>query len=118
MTPIRLAIVGAAILVASTVATTAHQLTVFAHIEGTTVVVGTKFSSGKIPIKGDVRVLDGNNNLQKILDLTESGTVRFPLDSVNASDGLLIEVDVGNGHEDYWILTPDDIARQTGYRDQ
>jgi len=32
------------------------------------------------------------------------------LDSVDHSTGLVIEVDTGS-HDNYWIVTPDDIAR-------
>lgn len=118
MRSVRLAIAGAAFLAVSALAAAAHQLNVFAHIDGDLVVVETKFSSGKVPVTGDVRVLDGDNNLLRTFDLTENGTVSFPLGSVDASSGLLIEVDVGNGHRDYWILTPDDIARQSGGKGQ
>lgn len=93
----------------------AHQLNVFAHVvNGDEVVVEAKFSNGKRPVKGQVRVLDGDNALQLILSLERDGRTRFPLSTVDHAKGLLIEVETGGGHDDYWILTPDDIARQRG----
>lgn len=75
------------------------------------VIVETKFSTGKIPVSGDVRVLDPDNMLMMTLPLQEDGTARFPLDPAVATTGLSIEVETGEGHDNYWILTPDDIAR-------
>lgn len=105
---------GAAVLAASSPLALAHQLNVFAYVDEQIVIVETKFSSGKVPVTGDVRVLDGNSKLLQTLTLNEDGQTHFPLDSVDASGGLLIEVDVGDGHDDYWILTPEDISRQSG----
>lgn len=92
----------------------AHQLNVFAHVEQGTVVVESKFSNGKVPILGEVRVLDAANALLMTLPLTDDGTVRFALDPATATEGLTIEVSTGEGHENYWILTPEDIARGSG----
>lgn len=88
----------------------AHQLIVFSSVDCETVLVEAKFSSGNVVQKADVRVLDGQNNLLMTLPITENGTARFPLDNVDHSSGLTIEVDTGN-HDNYWIVTPDDIAR-------
>lgn len=88
----------------------AHQLNVFASVDGTDVVVEAKFSSGKVPQVGEVRVFDAADVLLVTLPLTGEETLRFPLDPVAAQQGLRIEVKTGEGHEDYWILTPDDIA--------
>lgn len=91
----------------------AHGLIVFASVDCTAVTVEAKFSNGRVAQQGDVRVLDGQNNLLTTLPLETDGTVQVPLDSVNHSEGLLIEVDTG-GHDNYWILTPEDIARKCG----
>ena len=92
----------------------AHQLNVFAFVEGDTVVVESKFSSGRIPVSGDVQVSDAASEVIMTLQLQEDGTVRFPLDMDVAAGGLMIEVSTGEGHSDYWILTPDDIANGLG----
>ena len=92
----------------------AHQLNVFAFVENETVVVETKFSTGKIPVSGEVRVIGADAKVLQTLQLESDGTVRFPLDPDAATGGMTIEVTTGEGHEDYWILTPEDIARGSG----
>lgn len=88
----------------------AHQLIVFASVDCDAVTVEAKFSNGN-PVKiADVRVLDGQNELLTTLPITEDGTLVVPLDSVDHSGGLVVEVDTGS-HDNYWIVTPDDIAR-------
>ena len=89
----------------------AHQLVVFASVDCQAVTVEAKFSNGRVTQQGDVRVLDGENNLMTTLQLESDGTARVPLDSVDHSGGLLIEVDTGS-HDNYWIVTPEDIARK------
>ena len=91
----------------------AHKLVVFASVDCEAVLVEAKFSNGRVAQTGDVRVLDGENVLQSELTLNEDGTARVLLDSVDHSGGLVIEVDTG-GHDNYWILTPEDIARKCG----
>lgn len=91
----------------------AHQLVVFASVDCQAVTVEAKFSNGKVSQQGDVRVLDGNNNLLTTLQLESDGTAKIQLDSIDYSGGLLIEVDTGS-HDNYWIVTPEDIARKCG----
>ena len=91
----------------------AHQLVVFAAVECEAITVEAKFSNGKVTQQGDVRVLDGENNLLTTLDLQSDGTALLPLSGVDHSSGLLIEVDTGS-HDNYWIVTPEDIARKCG----
>ncbi len=91
----------------------AHNLVVFASVDCQAVTVEAKFSNGKVAQKGDVRVLDGQNVLLKTMQLGNDGTVRVPLDSVDHTLGLVIEVDTG-GHDNYWIVTPEDIAKKCG----
>lgn len=107
-------LLAALALAASTAAANAHQLNVFAYVEEGVVIVESRFSNGNPPQQGEVRVLDGDNQQFMTLPLEADGTVRFPLDPDHAGDGLLIEVSTGGGHDNYWILTPDDIARGSG----
>lgn len=90
----------------------AHQLNVFAWVDGREVVVEGKFSSGRVPQIGVVNVYDAREALVRTLPIEADGTARFPLDG--GETGLRIELITGEGHEDYWILTPDDIAAQAG----
>lgn len=92
----------------------AHRLNVFAYVEDGQVVVESRFSNGNAPRIGDVQVLEGNSVLIMTLTLGEDGTVRFPLDPAHVATGLLMEVTTTAGHDNYWILTPDDIARGAG----
>ena len=101
------------IAIAAPIGAAAHQLVVFASVDCEAVTVEAKFSNGKITQQGDVRVLDGENNLLTTLQLQSDGTALVPLDSVDHSGGLLIEVDTGS-HDNYWIVTPEDIARKCG----
>lgn len=103
------------LVVAGLVPTTAlaHQLNVFASVDCEAVLVEAKFTSGKVPVTGEVRVRNGENVLLQTMTLESDGTKLIPLDSVDHSTGLVIEVDTG-GHDDYWIITPEDIARSCG----
>lgn len=95
-----------------TAAASAHQLMVFAAVDGQEVVVETKFSNGKVPKAGTVTVYDGKDKIVGTHALSPDGTARFPLK--HAESGLRIEVTTGEGHDNYWILTPDDIAKAAG----
>ena len=106
---IRTAILGG-LLAALPVGAMAHQMVVFASVDCEAVTVEAKFSNGNAVQQADVRVLDGDNGLQTTLPIDTDGTVMVPLDSVDHSGGLVIEVDTGS-HDNYWIVTPEDIAK-------
>jgi nickel transport protein len=101
----------AALILGAASAALAHQLNVFASTDCEVVLIEAKFSSGRVPVMGEVRILDGDNTLLLTRELGEDGTLRVPLAELDATSGLLIEVDTGD-HNDYWILTPEDIARK------
>lgn len=88
----------------------AHDLRVFASVLGSVVTVETKFSSGRIPVAGEVRVLDEAGAILLTLPMGQGGFTIFDLPDNADKTGLMIEVEAGDGHEDYWLLTPDDIA--------
>lgn len=90
----------------------AHRLMVFAAVAEGTVTVETKFSNGNRPKAGTVTVFDGADREIRRLPLGPDGTARFPAEG--AAGGLRIEVRTGEGHDDYWILTPEDIAAGGG----
>ena len=89
----------------------AHRLNVFASVEDGEVLVEAKFSTGRIPVSGAVRVSDAADVELATYELSSDGTVRFPLDRAAAGEGLSIVVTTSGDHEGYWILTPDDIAK-------
>lgn len=88
----------------------AHQLTVFASVDCENVFVEAKFSNGKAVQLAEVRVLDGDSVVLLTQPIMDDGTLTVPLDNVDHSGGLVIEVDTGS-HDNYWIVTPDDITR-------
>jgi len=88
----------------------AHQMIVFASVDCEAVTVEAKFSNGNAVQQADIRVLDGENTLQTTVPIKTDGTATVPLDSVDHSTGLVIEVDTGS-HDNYWIVTPEDIAK-------
>lgn len=92
----------------------AHDLRVFASVTGETVTVESTFSSGRVPTGGEIRVLDADNLLLMTLAVGPEGKTQFTLPEGAAETGLMIEVDVSEGHSDYWMLTPDDIAYGQG----
>lgn len=96
--------------VAAPVMAAAHQMTVFASVDCEAVHVEAKFSNGNAVQQADVRVLDGENTLLTTRPITKDGTLAVPLESVDHSKGLVIEVDTGS-HDNYWIVTPEDIAK-------
>jgi nickel transport protein len=88
----------------------AHQLAVFAWLEGDTVMIQGKLSNGKRPKQGEVLVYNANDQLLLKLKLHPDGTASFPLE--NWDTGYRIVLDIGHGHQSYWILTPSDIQQQ------
>ena len=84
-----------------------HQLSVFAWVEGDLVLVEPRLPKGKHPKLGDVLVYDGKDQLLLKTKLQPNGTASFPLE--NWETGFRIVVDIGHGHQAYWILTPYDI---------
>lgn len=101
------------LLIAAPLGAAAHQMIVFASVDCEAVMVEAKFSNGNAVQQAEVRVLDGENQLQTTLEIGEDGTVKVPLATVDHSSGLVIEVDTGS-HDNYWIVTPDDISRKCG----
>jgi len=89
----------------------AHQLNVFASTDCETLLVEAKFSSGRMAVAGEVRISDGEETVLMTGEIGEDGTLAVPMADIPSSTGLLIVVDTGD-HDDFWILTPDDIARK------
>jgi nickel transport protein len=94
----------------------AHKLSVFAWVECDTVVVEGKLGGDKRPKQGKVYVYDGEDHLILETELGTDGTARFPLKDYQT--GLKIVVEVGEGHQSFWILTPNDIETQLKEQDK
>ncbi|MEL7104460.1 MAG: hypothetical protein AAGM21_00965 [Pseudomonadota bacterium] len=97
-------------LVFAPIGAAAHQMIVFASVDCQAVTVEAKFSNGNAVQQAEVRLLDGANALQTTLPIEADGTLSVPLDTVDHSQGLVIEVDTGS-HQNYWIVTPEDISK-------
>ena len=74
--------------------------------------VEARFSNGRMAREALVTAYDASNNVVHETPLSEDGTVRLPLET--REGGLKVEVTAGEGHSNYWILTPQDLARQSG----
>jgi len=88
----------------------AHDLRVFASVSGGTVTVESTFSTGRVPTGGEVQVRDAEDTLLLTLPIGDGGETSFALPDGASETGLMIEVEVSEGHSDYWLLTPEDIA--------
>jgi nickel transport protein len=99
----------AALLLATPVL--AHRLIVFAFVEAGEIVVETKFSSGKLPAEGSIQVLDAEGAELMTLPLEADGETRFPIPG-NHKGGVQVNVTTGEGHEDYWLLTAQDLIQE------
>ena len=85
----------------------AHNVTVFAWVDGNTVFVESKFSGGRRAKNAPVEVYDSSGNLL-ITDVTDQqGGYSFTVPSKN---GLRIVVLAGMGHKGEWIIPAADLA--------
>lgn len=103
-----LALAGALLAAAGPVA--AHDLSVTARVEGDEVVAEARYTNGNPVRGGSFDVYDGDDVFLIRVEAGPDGIARFPVEG--AEGGLRIEMDAGDGHYDYWILTPADIAAQ------
>ncbi|WP_308916358.1 hypothetical protein [Jannaschia sp. LMIT008] len=106
-------LLAAALMLALAGPASAHRVNVFASVQdaadGTEVVlVEAKFSTGRIPALGEVRVEDAQGTVLATYPL-QDGAARFPLDRDAAAGGLAITVSTDDDHEGYWLLTPSDL---------
>lgn len=91
----------------------AHRIIVFASAQSGEIVVEAKFANGRPVAEGEVVVKGADDAPLFTAPIEADGTLRFPIDPDAHAAGLTIEVQAGDHHEDYWILTPDDIAAGT-----
>ena len=88
----------------------AHKLSVFAWVDGDTLVVEAQFRKGRPVVNGNVMVYDGNEQLLITTQTNTGGTARLKLPDY--SSGLKIVVNGGEQHQSFWIMTPADIEKQ------
>lgn len=100
----------AAGLVAGALPAQAHRFNVFAAADCEAVHVEAGFAGGGPARAGEVQLRDGADVVVATATLGDDGTARVPLGGIDTSGGLTVAVDTGD-HSDYWVLTPEDIAR-------
>ena len=88
----------------------AHRLVIYAYAEAGEVVVESEFSNGAPAGNGSIVVTDGDGAVLTEMPLSETGVTRFAVPE-GGDDGIAVEVVTDAGHEDYWILTPEDLSR-------
>lgn len=86
-----------------------HGLTVFAYRSGAQLSVEASFANGRAVRQGILRVFDADDQL--IFEGAVSGEKITTLPMMGDGRGLRIEVNAGNDHMDYWILTPADLSK-------
>lgn len=87
----------------------AHRLVIYAYAEAGQVVVESKFSNDRPAVNGSIEVRDAAETVLMTLPIDQSGVTRFAIPE-GAADGLTVEVRTDEGHDDYWVLTPDDLG--------
>lgn len=97
-------------LVAGPLPAQAHRFNVFATADCEAVHVEAGFAGGAPARAGEVQLRDGADVVVATATLGDDGTARVPLDGIDTSGGLTVAVETGD-HSDYWVLTPEDIAR-------
>jgi nickel transport protein len=88
----------------------AHDLRVFARVDGDTVIVEASFSSGRVPTAGEITLSNAAGAILGTVPLDDDGETAFTLPDAVRDTGMRIDVTVSEGHSDYWLLTPGDIA--------
>lgn len=91
----------------------AHQLNLFASVTCDVVTIEAKFANGRVVSNGEVNVFGAEDKLIKTMEMGPGGIIEMPLEGIDHSAGLFIEIKT-SGHDDYWIVTPEDIARKCG----
>lgn len=89
----------------------AHQFNVYAVSDCIKITVEATLENGNPPATGQVTLINGADAIVATQDLLgTTGTAEIPLEGLDATDGIRAEV-VSGDHSDYWVLTPDDLAR-------
>ncbi len=102
---------AAGIFLAVTGPAAAHPFNVFATSDCVTITVQASINDGQRPTEGAVTLLNGEDVIIATGSLVgDTGMVEMPLDGLDLTGGVRAEV-VSGGHSDYWVLTPEDLAR-------
>jgi nickel transport protein len=84
----------------------AHNVTVFAWVDGNTVTVEGKFSGGRRPKNAPVEVFDSAGNLLLSGKTDDTGTFVF---QIPRKTEMKVVLHAGMGHQAQWIITAEDL---------
>jgi nickel transport protein len=84
----------------------AHRATIFAWVEGDTIVTESKFSGGRRAVNSQVRVYDGNG--REILNGKTDDRGEFSFRIPEISD-LKIVLEAGMGHRAEWLISEAEV---------
>lgn len=89
----------------------AHPFNVYATTDCVTITVMASINDGQVPSEGAVTLMNGDDVVVATTELVgNSGKVEISLDGLDITGGIRAEVASG-AHSDYWVLTPEDMAR-------
>ena len=90
----------------------AHRVSIFAWVENGIVQVQGKFSTSSPARFSKITVLNPKNN-DVLLDgkTDENGCFAFPVPDGADQHGLLLKIDAGEGHQNQWIMDPQEFPR-------
>lgn len=101
----------AGILLAVTGPAAAHPFNVYATTDCVTITVMASINDGQVPSEGAVTLFNGDDVVVATTELVgDTGKVEILLDGLDITGGIRAEVASG-AHSDYWVLTPEDLAR-------
>ncbi len=86
----------------------AHRLVIYAYAEAGEVIVEARFSNERPAQIGTIKVALEDETVLMEVPLDPSGETRIAIDAA-FSPGVIVTVETSEGHEDYWVLTPDDL---------
>lgn len=103
-------LLGGCFVLILTAAADAHRVNLFAWIEGDTVYVESKFSSGRRVNAGKITVFDSGGNELLSGMTNENGEFSF---KVPKKSDLKIVLSAGEGHRAEWTITASEIELPT-----
>lgn len=102
------ALLGGSIHVIGAQPVEAHALGLFVTLNCTSIDVEARYSNGKPARSGTIALYDDEDDLMTETAVRPGEATRVPIENADAANGFRVVVDTGS-HEDYWIVTPDDV---------
>ena len=98
----------------------AHRVNIFAFVDGNAVQIECSFSKSQRVRNGKLTMIDAQTDevlAQSVTD--EQGFYRYEPDPhfLKLSHGLKIHLNAGEGHQNSWIIGPEELVQISGGRD-